>query len=345
VGVQKVTSRETKSLPHRTSACIDAPPPLAHIGADSPRRLSAPQLSRLSKCPRHAGIQHRCGANFHASVVVPTWQKFKVLIFGVKIPRPQNGRSPDDLGLPSETVHFRSDDSVGLEGSLIAPPNPKGTILLFHGYGASRSSLLDEAHAFYDLGFAALLVDFRGGGGSDGNATTLGYNEANDVTAAIAFTQSRGLPRPLVLYGQSMGAAAILRSIAAFGTKPDAVILESVFGRMLGAIRNRFDLMGAPSFPSAELLVFWGSTQSGISGFSHNPEEYARACTCPALVLHGAKDRHARLEEGRAVYEDLAGSKEMVVFDQAGHIALFGTEPQRWREVVGQFLGHKVEGK
>ncbi len=274
-----------------------------------------------------------------------TWQKLKVLTCGVSIPRPKNDRSPQDLGLPSETVHFRTEDGVGLEGWLVAPPNANGTVLLFHGYGASRSSLLDEACAFYDLGFAAVLIDFRGGGGSEGNATTLGYNEAQDVVAAIAFVESRGLPRPLILYGQSMGAAAILRSVATLGTKPDAVILESVFCSMLRAIRNRFDLMGAPSFPSAELLVFWGSTQSGISGFSHNPEEYARACTCPALVLHGAKDRHARLEEGRAVYENLAGSKEMVVLDEAGHTGLFGAEPQRWREVVERFLGRQVEGK
>ncbi len=273
------------------------------------------------------------------------WQKLKVLSCGVSIPRPKNGRSPQDLGLPSETVRFRSDDGVGLEAWLITPPNPKGTVLLFHGYGASRSSLLDEAHAFYDLGFAAVLIDFRGGGGSDGNVTTLGYNEAQDVVAAIAYVQSRGLPRPLVVYGQSMGAAAILRSVAALGAKPDAVIPESVFGSMLGAIRNRFDLMGAPSFPAAELLVFWGGVQAGFSGFDHNPEEYATACNCPTLVLHGAQDRHARFEEGEAVCKNLAGNTEFVVFDEAGHCGISGAEPQRWRQVIEAFLARSVKGK
>src|SRR5262249_17867612 len=154
---------------------------------------------------------------------------------------------------------------------------------------------------FHDLGFTALPIDFRGSGGSDGNTTTLGYQEARDVAAAVRYAQSRGLPAPLILYGQSMGAAAVFRSIPALGVEPDGVILESVFARMLGTVRNRFDLMGAPSFPAAELLVFWGGAQAGFSGFEHNPEEYATACTCPALVLHGAHDRRARLEEGEAV--------------------------------------------
>jgi alpha-beta hydrolase superfamily lysophospholipase len=229
-----------------------------------------------------------------------------------------------------------------LEGWLLAPPNPRGTVLLFHGYAASRSSLLEEGRAFYEMGFAAVLIDFRGSGGSDGNVTTLGYLEAHDVAAAIRQVRSRGLPGPLILYGQSMGGAAVLRSIAALYVKPDAIILESVFGRMLETVRNRFGLMGVPSFPGAELLIFWGSVQVGFPGFSHNPEEYARACECAALVLHGAEDRHARPEEGEAIYKNLRGNKELVVFSGVGHTSLYGVAPERWKEVVGQFLARQV---
>ena len=147
-------------------------------------------------------------------------------------------------------------------------------------------------------------MDFRGTGGSDGSANSLGYHEANDVAAAVRYARERALPRPLVLYGQSMGGAAVLRAVAVLDVRPDAIIVESVFGRMIAAARNRFALMGVPSFPSAELLVFWGGVRAGIPGFDHNPAEYARACDCPALVLHGAEDRHARLEEAQAIYDN-----------------------------------------
>jgi alpha-beta hydrolase superfamily lysophospholipase len=269
-------------------------------------------------------------------------QKIKVLVCGVAIPRPTNAGSPKDLGLSSEGLRIATNDGLSLEGWLLVPPKPRGTVVLFHGYAGCRSGLLEQGCAFYKMGFAALLVDFRGSGGSDGCATTLGYHEAHDVAAAVRQVRTLGLPRPLVLYGQSMGGAAVLRSIAALGVRPDAVILESVFDRLLGSVRNRFALMGVPSFPAAEMLVFWGGVQVGFSGFDHNPVEYARSCDCAALVLHGADDRHATLEEGRAVYENLTGSKEMVVFAGAGHTSLLAANREQWTAAVGQFLVKQV---
>lgn len=266
------------------------------------------------------------------------WRKIKALVFGVTIARPENTRTPQDLGLRAETFRIPGDGGIDLEGWLLLPPNPRGTVLLFHGYAASRSSLLQEARAFHDMGFAAVLIDFRGSGGSTGHTTTVGYEEAEDVAAVVRHVRSLGLARPLILFGQSMGGAAVLRSIAALEVRPDAIILESVFDRMLTTVRNRFDLMGVPSFPAAELLVFWGGMQVGFSGFGHNPAEYARHCDCATLVLHGAQDRHAKPEEGKAIYENLAGSKEIVVVADAGHTSLLGAGPGQWKAVVWNFL-------
>jgi dipeptidyl aminopeptidase/acylaminoacyl peptidase len=284
------------------------------------------------------------GGRTPAPQTLNSWQKLKVLFCGVTVPRPTNTRSPHDLELPCETFHISTDDGVRLEGWLLVPPKPRATVLLFHGYSASRSSLLNQGKALYDMGLAAVLVDFRGSGGSDGSSTTLGYHEAKDVAAAVRYVGERGLPRPLVLYGQSMGGAAVLRSIAALDVHPDAIILESVFDRMLGTVRNRFGLMNLPSFPAAELLVFWGGIQIGFSGFEHNPVDYARACDCAALVLHGAEDKNARPEEGRAVFDNLTGSKEMVIFPGVGHTSLYEADAAQWRMVVGQFLAKQVDG-
>jgi pimeloyl-ACP methyl ester carboxylesterase len=59
-------------------------------------------------------------------------------------------------------------------------------------------------------------------------------------------------------------------------------------------------------------------------------------------VLHGAADPHAPVEEGRAVCESLAGSKEMVVFPTAGHESLLGADRGRWMAAVGRFLAERV---
>jgi uncharacterized protein len=271
------------------------------------------------------------------------WQKLQILFRGVTIPRPTNTRSPDDLKLPCETIQLTTTDGFMLEGWLLIPNNPRGTVLLYHGYAGSRSTLLDQAHFFYQQGYATLLFDFRGSGGSDGNSTTVGYHEAIDVTTTVQYCQSRKLPIPLILYGQSMGTAAILRSISKQNVRPDAIILESVFDRMLTTVRNRFDVMTLPSFPTAELLLFWGSVQSGFSGNEHNPAEYALACDCPALILHGALDRNTTLENAQAVVNNLAGQKEIITFSQAGHVSLYHADPAQWKAVVTQFIEQQID--
>src|SRR3712207_7040402 len=53
-------------------------------------------------------------------------------------------------------------------------------------------------------------MDMSGHGGSAGNVTTIGYHEAADVAAAYQYAQT--LDDRVVLYGVSMGAAAILRA-------------------------------------------------------------------------------------------------------------------------------------
>src|SRR5207237_2938162 len=124
-------------------------------------------------------------------------------------------------------------------------------------------SLLTPAAAFHEMGYAVLLVDFRGTGGSSGQETTLGVREAADVARAVDYTQHTWPARPLVLYGVSMGAAAIMRAVATEGVHPAALILESPFDRLLDTVANRFHAMGLPAFPAAGLLVFWGSLQQG----------------------------------------------------------------------------------
>jgi pimeloyl-ACP methyl ester carboxylesterase len=103
-------------------------------------------------------------------------------------------------------------------------------------------------------------------------------------------------------------------------------------------VRNRFRVMGLPAFPSAELMVFWGSVQHGFNGFAHNPADYAGAVQCPALVLHGEQDTRATTAEARAVYDRLPGPKQFVDFPGAGHDVPVAGAPQAWQAPVARFL-------
>jgi uncharacterized protein len=260
---------------------------------------------------------------------------------GLGSPRPNSPKRPTDIGLPYATQRIPVQGSEWIETWSISPQRfpPRGTIILFPGNGSSKSSqLLAPAKVLNALNYNVVLVDFRGVGGSSGNTKTLGIRESQDVALVMNHVRQSTLKSPVVLYGVSMGTAAILRAVAQKQIKPDAIMLELPFTRMLNAVRSRFREFKLPSFPGAELLVFWGGLQHGFNGFAHNPEDYARQVECPTLVLQGHQDRWTSMAEINTLFQNLQGSKQLVVFPKAGHQLLVAADKERWQRNVDRFL-------
>jgi alpha-beta hydrolase superfamily lysophospholipase len=256
---------------------------------------------------------------------------------GMSIPRPANQKTPASFGLAFTTHNFPSTDGIDLEGWFLPSAQAKGIVVLFHGYTSCKANLLPEAKAFHELGYDAFLVDFRGSGGSGGWETTIGYKEADDVSRSVEFVQKEWPKKPFVLFGQSMGSAAILRAVSKDGLCPQALVIEYPFDRLLSAVANRFSGK-LPSFPMAHLLVFWGGVQHGFNGFRHNPVDYAREVRCPTLLLHAEKDPLVTRPQADSLFENLGGEKEFELFPGLGHESLVRAEPDRWRRLVSHFL-------
>ncbi|MDQ3930728.1 MAG: hypothetical protein M3328_16475, partial [Chloroflexota bacterium] len=101
-------------------------------------------------------------------------EKAWIVLTGVSNPRPQNYFTPRDVGLDYETRSIEVEGAGTLEAWYAPHSDPLGIVLMFPGYAASKDSLLTSAAAFHEIGYDALLVDFRGAGGSSGQDTTLG---------------------------------------------------------------------------------------------------------------------------------------------------------------------------
>ena len=267
-------------------------------------------------------------------------EKLSLAFTGVRNPKPVNTTRPRE---PYRVVHLQNERKNRLEAWLIEAKGARGTVVMFHGYTSTKSQQLTEAAAFRELGFSTLLVDLSGHGGSGGHVTSIGYFEAADVAAAYAYARKRD--RRVILYGVSMGAAAILRAVPAYGLQPDALVLECPFATMLQATRNRFRLMHLPEYPMAELLVFWGGWQNGYDAAGHNPADYARQVRVPVLMMYGLRDRRVIKPEIETIYRNLRGPKELVYFKDLEHQSYCKKEPRRWRAAVGRFLSPKSPPK
>ena len=278
------------------------------------------------------------GVRMHNPEALSLWRKVKVLVCGVNIPRPHKQGNPSTVGMPFREVTISSTGTIQLGAWLCPKQGATNLVILFHGYASEKSSQLVEARQFYDFGCAVLMVDFRGSGQSSEAYTTVGYDEAEDVVAAVTFAREQFPGARIVLFGQSMGAAAVLRAVGQLGVKPDAIVLEAVFDTMLNTIRHRFEAMHLSSFPAAELLVYWGGLQMGFDGFAHNPADYATRVTCPTLLMHGTGDARAHLADARQVFDHLAGPKQFVEFAATGHESYVKRHKDEWRAAVRGML-------
>lgn len=274
-----------------------------------------------------------------------TWDKVKLALAGRQYPRPENKLCAANLDPHGTTHHFTTADGVELEAWHLPALTEKqrGTVLLFPGFSASKDSLAREAGLFQRLGFAAFVADFRGCGGSEGDVTTVGLCEADDVAAASAYVE-KTWGGPQVFYGISMGAASILRAVSVHGLKPAAVVMECPFDSLLNTVKARCRLAGAPE-SAAYLLCFWGGRQLGCDPFAHDVTAYARDVTCPVLHLQGARDSRVSADQARAVFANLAGSKRFELFAEVGHQPVAFREPDRWRELVRGWLDEHVPGR
>ncbi len=256
--------------------------------------------------------------------------KLRVLVAGVSIPRPTNQRTPLDRGLDFETHRFANGVGAELEAWRVPAGSAETTSILFHGYAGQKDSMLGVAEGMVALGSSVLLVDFYGSGGSSGSGTTIGMRESHDVKAAVDYCRANWPGQRILLYGQSMGGAAVLRAIAELGVEPDAVVLESTFDRFFSTVASRFHRMRLPATPLAHLLVFWGGVSLGADAFAHNPVDYARSVRCPALILQGDRDPNVSLEQARSIQASTAGWNRFSVYTKTGHQDVRSADAGQW---------------
>src|SRR5580700_494931 len=116
---------------------------------------------------------------------------------------------PEPPLIYQRSLAFRTSDGVLLSGDFWAQPQPAQTVIISHGYRASRVFLRPVAAIQYAMGYNVLLFDYRGHGESEGKFTSGGKVEVHDLEAAImvANVQPETLPQSILIHGFSMGAA------------------------------------------------------------------------------------------------------------------------------------------
>lgn len=263
------------------------------------------------------------------------WDKTKEILFGINAVKQKNTIAPDSS---FQTIYLKTKDSLKLEAWYIKADSAVGTVCLFHGHGGTKSGVFKESEEFRKMRYNTLLLDFRAHGNSQGNTTTIGYDETEDVKLAYDYIKTIG-EKNIVLWGISMGASTITKAIKDYRLQPKKVILEMPFGTIEDAVEGRLKLMRLPPQPIATLLTFWGGTEHGFWAFGMKPQEYVKSISCPVLLQWGKSDPRVTRAEEDILFNNIPGSdKKFVVYETAGHESLCKKEPEKWRTEVAAFL-------
>ncbi len=267
-----------------------------------------------------------------------------VMMTGLKKQRPENERSPKDIGFEFEVHEFDSASNHKIHSWYIpAKKTEKPLIILYHGYCGRKEQVMKTVELLADYGYGFLLVDFYGSGDSSGDNSSIGWKESLDVLASIELAKTKLAAKKVILYGTSMGAAAIIKALH---DQPDinidAVILQSSFQSFYGTVHNRFKLMGVPSFPLAQAITYFFGLINGFNAFDFEPAKLAAKIKYPVLLLAGENDRRAPMSEQINIFNALSGPKEMHVFKNVGHRYYPDTHPEEFVKIAQNWIERKL---
>jgi pimeloyl-ACP methyl ester carboxylesterase len=229
-------------------------------------------------------------------------------------------------------------DQLELRAWLSTSREDKAAFVVVHGLGDSLESYQEHARHLIARRHTVILPDLRGHGGSEGNYTTLGGRESQDVRAAMGHLREEGLAdNGLVLMGHSMGAVAVL--LAAAGQADlRAVIVEAPYDTYRNTVAHHARVLyGLPSWiPIIPLSIMAAEWRADFDADAIDAVAAASRIRAPLLAIVDGKDERMPEAVVRRIIDAHPGPKTLWVASGAPHVgAIFHPD---WKKVVLGFL-------
>lgn len=245
-------------------------------------------------------------------LAVRSYRAEAALFSGQRHPVAQPPMSPELSGLESVVLS-------GAEGARLAawyvPSHNRAAVLLAHGTGGDRSSLLPEARLLARHGFGVLLFDFPGHGESEGSIHW-GGDERTALRAALDFVAARSDvdAHRIGALGFSMG-GLVVAQVAADERRIGALALLGAPSDIEQQTRHEYRKWGPLTVAPALLAL----RRHGVD-FAHAPVDViARVSPRPLLLVTGERDEVVLPAMAHALYAAARAPKQMLTVQGVGH--------------------------
>ena len=246
---------------------------------------------------------------------------------------------PSDLAV--RPVSFASGSGATIRGWYLPGMRGGGAVLLLHGVGSNRSSMVGRARFLHRQGYSVLLPDFQAHGESGGEFITFGSLESFDAAAALDFLRQCSSGERVAAIGVSMGGAAALLGPGG-PLHVDALVLESVYPTIRQALEDRLAVwmgpLGRLNRYVAPVVLRSVSAEIGVREEALRPIDRIASAAAPLFLLSGTRDAYTPIAEARALFEHARGPKEFWPVEGAKHEDLYAFTGALYERRVGGFL-------
>jgi pimeloyl-ACP methyl ester carboxylesterase len=213
------------------------------------------------------------------------------------------------------------------------------TIILCHGYEASKGELLTLVSALQDHQYNVFVFDFVGHGANAGT-TSFGYRETAELKAAMNTIAQRNDvdPERFGVWGYNLGAYVALRE-AESDKRVRAVILDSVYDKPEQMVKVEVGKTGLGGFPfmarAAELSFDW-------LNYEHHQDAPLSAnlhavAGVPKLFLQPSDERELG-DSTRQLFTKSPEPKEIAMLPHGNYVSLGEDEKRMYENRVVSFF-------
>jgi alpha-beta hydrolase superfamily lysophospholipase len=282
-------------------------------------------------------------------------------IFDRPLPRPPYDKSP--LKIEQDTIfgrgknwfytnrmdfldiQIKSFDRIVLSG-YYRPSDKKTTrtlVILVHGWKDHPSDMGAYAQMLLQKNdYHILIPHLRAHGMSQGRFIGYGLYDSQDIISWVRFMEKKlGSPLKIILFGRSMGAAAVLMAAASRKLSPSVagIIADSPFdtfeNQLMHTMKNKYHFRGKWFI---KLVANIAQSRIGFPIKRAAVLPVAGRIKIPVLLFHGADDRFVSPEMSEAIYERLACPKRLVFVEKARHVMAFDVSPGKYSNEVEKFF-------
>ncbi len=216
----------------------------------------------------------------------------------------------------------------------------KGNVIIVHGQGGDHISVAPLTQLYLENGYTVFAPDQRASGNSTYTEVSFGARESKDIESIVEYIALTEDDLPLILHGQSMGAATLAIYASKHSETFDYLILDSVYESLEYIVREIISEID-------ESIVDFSIVSSNIymklfNGFTYddsNVLKSAERITVPTLFIQSAYDEIAPKESGEKIFNSILSHEKKYLLLNSEHVKGIIDFRNEYSKEVLSFIG------